>query len=84
MTRSSKKHPFGAVTATKSEKADKLQAHRRERHAVRQALHSGPDIEVLPHRKDFGDRREFSKDGKLYLPRWRWGRLTWVRKALGK
>jgi hypothetical protein len=68
MSRSSKKRPFASFTTTKSEKEDKRQVHRRERHAVRQKLHIDPMRDLLPNGKDFGDSREFGKDGKVYLP----------------
>ncbi len=69
MSRSGKKHLFAGISTARSEKADKIQSHRRERRAVRQLLYIDPLSDVLPHRKQFGDSREFSKDGKLYLPR---------------
>lgn len=70
MSYSRKKHPFLGRTTTRSERYDKRLAHRRERHAVRQRLHIDPLVEILPHRKQFGDQRDFGKDGKWYLPKW--------------
>ncbi|MDQ3703681.1 MAG: hypothetical protein M3437_00385 [Chloroflexota bacterium] len=68
MSRSAKKRPFASYNSTKSEKEDKQEIHRRERRAVRQMLHTDHTRDLLPVSRDFGDSRDFGKDGKFYLP----------------
>lgn len=70
MSRSFKKRPFVSYNATESEKYDKQLVNRRERHAVRQILYSDPLCDMVPQGKDFGDSREFGKDGKVHLGRY--------------
>lgn len=70
MSRSLKKHPFASWGATTSEKPDKILVHRRERRIVRQMLHIDPLRDILPHSKDFGDSREFEKDGKVNVSKY--------------
>lgn len=64
MTRSFKRHNWCGNTTHDSEKQDKLHAHRRIRHAVRQSLHVDPSTEILPLDKEFLDPWLMDKDGK--------------------
>jgi hypothetical protein len=77
MSHSRKQHPFAGLTTTTSEKPDKVIVHRRERHIVRQILHTDPLLDILPHSKDFGDSREFGKDGKVYVSKYDHSELGW-------
>lgn len=67
MTHSRKKTPIVGTTSADSEKADKLQAHRRERRKVREVLHVEADPEVLPHTHEVSDPWVMAKDGKIYV-----------------
>ena len=66
MARSRKKTPITGITGAKSEKEDKLLAHRKERRKIRSRLRSETEPEVLPHRREVGNVWVFSKDGKQY------------------
>ena len=67
MTRSRKKTPIAGLTSADSEKADKLDAHRRERRKVREVLHVNAEPDVLPHTREVSDPWTMAKDGKVYL-----------------
>jgi hypothetical protein len=67
MSRSVKKNPICGTTTVRSEKVDKIAAHRRERHAVRDRLRVEPLTEVLPARREMSDVWTYSKDGKVFL-----------------
>jgi hypothetical protein len=66
MARSRKKTPISGITSAKSEKADKLSAHRKERRKVRSHLNTDLEPDVLPHRREAGNVWSFAKDGKKY------------------
>jgi hypothetical protein len=66
MARSRKKTPMSGITSAKSEKADKLSAHRKERRKVRSRLSTDVEPDILPHRREVGDVWSFAKDGKKY------------------
>lgn len=83
MSYSRKKHPFVGLTTAQSERADKRLAHRRERHAIGQSVRSEPWIELLPHRKQFGDSRDFNKGRKRYLPLFAAG-LPWLYQSYAR
>lgn len=71
MSRSKRKTPKLGITTAESEKADKVAAHRRTRHAAKIAVH------VSAHKDDVGAVAEdehprsgqwqFAKDGKRWL-----------------
>jgi hypothetical protein len=67
MARSRKRSPARGITSARSEKPDKLAAHRRERRAVRAKLSTDPEPEVLPHTREVSNPWSMAKDGKLYL-----------------
>ena len=56
---------FGISTSV-SEKADKVAAHKRERHKVRTILHVAPAAELFPHRREVSNVWAYAKDGKRY------------------
>jgi len=66
MARSRKKTPIAGIASAKSEKADKLAAHRKERRKVRSRLSTDAEPEILPHRREVGNVWSFAKDGKKY------------------
>lgn len=66
MSRSRKHTPVTGVTGARSEKRDKVAAHRRERRRVRHVLHAEPAAEVLPHTRELSNPWAYDKDGKLY------------------
>jgi hypothetical protein len=67
MTRSRKKTPIGGVTTARSEKHDKRLANRWVRRAVKQALATSVDVDVLPHRRDLTNPWTMAKDGKMWF-----------------
>jgi hypothetical protein len=67
MSRSARKVPKCGITAARSEKGDKVAAHRRERRAVRSRLQAAPSPEILPTRRELSNVWDFAKDGKQYL-----------------
>jgi hypothetical protein len=67
MSGSRKKTPISGITTATSEKQDKRHANRRVRRAVKQALHSAEDPEVLPHRRELTDPWAMAKDGKRWF-----------------
>lgn len=67
MTRSLRKTPKCGITVARSEKADKIAAHRRERRAVHGCLQATSWPEVLPERRALSSTWDFAKDGKQYL-----------------
>lgn len=69
MARSRKKTPKRGVTMAESEKADKRDAHRKERRRVRVRLATDADPEVLPHSREVTDPWNRAKEGKIYLGR---------------
>jgi hypothetical protein len=52
------------MTTAPSDKAEKVTGHRRERRAVRTALHKGD--EVLPARATLDNPASYPKDGKVW------------------
>ena len=67
MAHSRKKTPIVGIASADSEKADKQSAHRRERRKVRERLHTEPDRDLLPHRRELSDPWSMAKDGKRYV-----------------
>lgn len=67
MSRSRRRTPRVGITTARSEKQDKLKAHRRERRGVKVALSKGAEDHELPHRREVGDPWKMAKDGKAYL-----------------
>ncbi len=67
MSRSRRRTPVCGITTARSEKADKVAAHRRERRRVHVALGVEPAREVLPHRRELSNVWSYAKDGKQYL-----------------
>jgi len=67
MSGSRKKISIGGITTAASEKQDKGLANRRVRRAVKQALHTLDDAEVLPHRRELTDPWTMAKDGKYWF-----------------
>ena len=67
MTRSRKKTPISGITTAESEKQDKRLANRRVRRAVKQALATSVDVDVLPHRRDLTNPWTMAKDGKMWF-----------------
>ena len=65
MSRSMKKTPIGGCCVCRSEKKDKFFNHKRERQAVRMALHYGD--EVMPHTRELSDPWNMGKDGKTWF-----------------
>jgi hypothetical protein len=70
MTRSRKKTPITGVNSARSEKSDKLAAHRRERRTVRTRLKAEPDADKLPDRREVSNVWAYAKDGKIYKKSW--------------
>lgn len=64
MGRSRAKHPFVGMVNAKSEKRDKVMAHKRERRVVKTILQDEDDDSNLPAPKLFGDPWGAAKDGK--------------------
>jgi len=73
MSRSRRHTPIAGVTKSKSDKRDKVLAHRRQRRRVRTALASGV-AEVITRRKA-GDVWSVAKDGKQRFDPRRWPKL---------
>ncbi|MDH3208466.1 MAG: hypothetical protein OEO79_17835 [Gemmatimonadota bacterium] len=67
MSQSRKKTPISGITTAGSEKQDKRIANRRVRRAVKQALHTLEDAEVLPHRRELTNPWTMAKDGKRWF-----------------
>ncbi|HWR98077.1 MAG TPA: hypothetical protein VN317_06610 [Candidatus Methanoperedens sp.] len=67
MSRSIRKTPKRGITAARSEKADKIAAHRRERRAVHSCLQATSVPEVLPEGRALSNVWDYAKDGKQYL-----------------
>jgi len=67
MTRSLRKTPKCGITVARSEKVDKIAAHRRERRAVHSCLQATSSPEVLPDRRALSNAWDYAKDGKQYL-----------------
>jgi len=65
MSRSYRKTPVHGNCVCSSEKKDKQLNHRRERQAVRQALHH--DKEVMPDYREVSNRWTMGKDGKQWF-----------------
>ncbi len=69
MSRSYRHVPMFGMTTAASEKHFKAAEHRRERHHVRQRLHSATDdTDRRLHRRPFGNPWAGPKDGKVYWP----------------
>ena len=66
MAHSRKRTPVLGITTARSEKADKVAAHRRERRHVRARLQVEPEADVLPARREVSNVWTFAKDGKRY------------------
>lgn len=67
MSRSRRRTPKRGITTARSEKQDKVSAHRTERRTVRVALAQGAAEHELPHRREVSDPWLMAKDGKAYL-----------------
>ena len=70
MARSRKKTPITAVTTARSEKADKVAAHRKERRKVRAVLATDAAPDLLPGRREVSNVWTYAKDGKRYAHPW--------------
>ena len=70
MTRSRKKTPITGMNRARSEKADKVAAHRRERRTVRTRVKTDPDPDALPRRREVSNVWAYAKDGKVYKKPW--------------
>ncbi len=79
MSRSRRKTPITGITTARSDQPFKACEHRRERSAVRKALHWTADDTAVPHTKAFGDPWAAPKDGKAWLPLHK-DRARWLRK----
>jgi len=66
MARSYRRHPIAGLTQAPSDKPGKRLASRRLRTAVQRTLRTGT-WDLLPHRRDFGSRWDFPKDGKRWF-----------------
>jgi len=78
MSRSHRKVPITGVTTSESEKHDKIIAHRRYRHAVRDALTSGKH-DKLPHWYEYSDPWLWDKDGKYWHTEWAHPWQLWMK-----
>ncbi len=67
MSRSHRKTSICGLTVAKSNKADKIAAHRRWRKRVQQRLQAQPESETLPHEKSFLNPWLMAKDGKSWF-----------------
>ncbi len=67
MSKSHRQTPIAGITAAISEKRDKQLANRRLRHAVKQALKSQPEVQVLPLQREVSDVWAMDKDGKRWF-----------------
>jgi hypothetical protein len=67
MTRSRKKTPISGITTVRSEKRDKRLGNRRVRRAVKQALATSVDVDILPHRRELTNPWTMAKDGKIWF-----------------
>jgi hypothetical protein len=67
MTRSRKKTPISGITTVRSEKQDKRLGNRRVRRAVKQALATSVDVDILPHRRELTNPWTMAKDGKIWF-----------------
>lgn len=70
MSRSYKRNAITGHTMAESDKAYKVQEHKRERSRIRTALDSCDDFEelILPDPKEFGNEYKAPKDGRQYVP----------------
>ena len=69
MSRSRKKHPFSGFTTAKSEKQDKILAHKKLRRATKLTLKRIIEVDediILPTIKEVSNVYCFAKDGKQY------------------
>lgn len=67
MSRSRRRTPVCGITTARSEKEDKIAAHRRERRRVHTVLGVEPARDLLPHRRELSNVWSYAKDGKQYL-----------------
>ena len=67
MARSRRKTPVVGIASARSEKADKVAAHRKERRKVRVALERSPQADLLPHTREVSNPWTMAKDGKHYV-----------------
>jgi hypothetical protein len=71
MSRSRRKTPKVAITSAHTEKADKVKAHRRGRHATRIAVQAaareGEDAVVADDEHPRSGQWQFAKDGKRWV-----------------
>lgn len=70
MSRSYKRNAITGHTMAESDKAYKIQEHKRERSKVRTTINSCDDFEqlILPDTKEFGNECSAPKDGHQYIP----------------
>ena len=66
MARSKRHTPIIPITSARSEKADKVAAHKKERRKVRTRLRTDPEPELLPHTRELSNPWSMAKDGKVY------------------
>jgi hypothetical protein len=92
MSRSRRNTPKVPITNAASEKANKVEVHRRTRHAakitVQAAVHEGEDAEIAENEHPRSGGWRFAKDGKVWIgtgapPTWTSGR-TILRRRLQK
>jgi len=71
MSRSRRKTPKIGRTTAASEKADKVEAHRRTRHAakiaVKAAAREGEDAAIVEDEHPRSGQWQFGKDGKIWV-----------------
>jgi hypothetical protein len=65
MARSQRKTPICGITTARSDKADKIKAHRRERRLVSLTLVADPEAGVFPLEREISNPWNMAKDGKL-------------------
>lgn len=65
MSKSYKHTPICGITTSKSEKQDKLQAHKKFRRKVKKVMKEGK--EILPLVREVSNIFSFSKDGKYWF-----------------
>jgi hypothetical protein len=65
MARSQRRTPICGITTARSEKLDKVEAHRRERRLVSETLVANPEAAVIPHERETSDPWTMAKDGKV-------------------
>lgn len=67
MSRSYKKTPIGGCCSSGGQKKFKEYEHRAERSRIKILLKVNPEIENLPHHKEYGNEWSSPRDGKIYF-----------------